>query len=208
MIKMNRITRIIFASQNAGKVAEVTLLLKDMGITVISASEAGVTESAVENGKYFVDNARKKAVFVGNRTREREWTMGDDSGICVVALIGEPGVQSTRWAGENAPGEEWVRLMLAKLQGIPEGQRQAWFETAVVLRSPNGVLWHFSGRIDGRIALEPRGIPHPGVPYDSVFIPNGQNKTFAEMAIEEKNAISHRGQAFRQLKEFIKENLK
>src|SRR3989338_8869298 len=205
---MEKIEKIVFATHNAGKVAEVGKLLGDLDIAVISADEAGITKDVVEDGKTFADNALKKAAFVGKWTYERVWSIGDDSGICVKALNGAPGIHSARWAGENAPGEEWIKLMLFKLQDIPEGQRQAWFETTAVLRAPNGLYWTFSGRIDGKIALEPRGIAHPRLPYDSVFMPEGNSRTFAEMSLDEKNTISHRGKAFRKLKEFIENQLR
>lgn len=208
---MDRPTKIVFATHNAGKAKEVAGLLRDLDIEVITADEAGVSEDVVEDGKSFVENAQKKAAFVGNKLRGMNiwdvWTIGDDSGICVTALNGAPGIYSARWAGENAPGEEWIKLMLAKLQDVLEGHRQAWFETAAVLRAPNGLTWVFNGRIDGTIALEPRSVAHLKLPYDSVFIPEGETRTFAEMSADKKNAISHRGRAFRKLKEFIETEL-
>jgi XTP/dITP diphosphohydrolase len=196
--------RIIFATHNQGKIQEIREILKGLDVLVVSADEAGVHEDVVEDGKTFEDNALKKAEFVGRTSNE--WAMGDDSGICVEALDGAPGIYSARWAGEGAPGHKWVELLFSKLEGVPEGKRGAWFETVAVLRSPTGQHWAFSGRVNGTIAVEPRGISHPRLPYDSVFIPEGETRTFAEMTKEEKNAISHRGRAFRKLRDFIQDH--
>jgi len=194
--------KIVFATHNQGKVKEIREILKDFDISVVSAEEAGVQEDIVEDGNTFEENALKKAEFVGKIANE--WAMADDSGICAEALDGAPGIYSARWAGENAPGHEWVELLLSKLKDMPEGKRGAWFETVAVLRSPTGEHWSFVGKVNGRIAMEPRGIAHPRLPYDVVFIPEGDSRTFAEMSSDEKNALSHRGRAFRQLREFVR----
>ena len=199
---MRKIKRIVIATQNDGKVNEIKQIFQGVkGVTVVSAKEAGVTEDVVEDGKTFAANALKKAVFVAKRTGQ--WAMADDSGICVDALGGEPGVSSARWAGENAPGNRWVELLLSKLQGVPEEKRTAHFETMAVLINPQNEAFFFRGIVRGRILVEPRGQAHPRLPYDIVFVPDGETRTFSEMSDDEKNAISHRGRAFAQLKEFI-----
>src|SRR3989338_6391797 len=199
---MRKIKRIVIATQNDGKVNEIKQIFQGVkGVTIVSAREAGVTEDVVEDGKTFAANAVKKAVFVAKRTGQ--WAMADDSGICVDALGGEPGVSSARWAGENAPGNRWVELLLSKLQGVPEEKRTAHFETMAVLINPQNEAFFFRGIVRGRILVEPRGQAHPRLPYDIVFLPDGETRTFSEMSDDEKNAISHRGRAFAQLKEFI-----
>jgi len=199
---MRKIKRIVIATQNDGKVNEIKQIFQGVkGVTVVSAKEAGVTEDVVEDGKTFAANALKKAVFVAKRTGQ--WAMADDSGICVDALGGEPGVHSARWAGEGAPGNRWVELLLSKLQGVPEEKRTAHFETMAVLINPQNEAFFFRGIVRGRILVEPRGQAHPRLPYDIVFVPDGETRTFSEMSDDEKNAISHRGRAFAQLKEFI-----
>lgn len=195
------IKKIVFATHNQGKALEIREILKDLNISVISADEAGVSGDIIEDGKTFEENALKKAEFVGKATNE--WAMGDDSGICVEVLGGGPGIYSARWAGENAPGEKWVEKLLSETRGIPDDRRMAWFETAAVLRAPTGQSWTFVGKVFGTIATAPGGVAHPRLPYDVVFIPEGETRTFAEMSKEEKNAISHRGRAFRKLKDFI-----
>lgn len=193
--------KIIFATHNQGKVKEVRDILKDLDIEILSADEAGISEDVIEDGNTFEENALKKARFVNKKTKE--WAMAEDSGICVKALGGAPGIYSARWAGENAPGEEWVRFLLEKMKDIPEGQRDAWFETSAILIDPDGKYWSFVGKVEGKITMEPRGVAHPRLPYDSVFIPDGYDKTFSEISDQEKNKLSHRGRAFRQLKDFI-----
>lgn len=194
--------KIVLATHNMGKVAEIKGIFEDVnGLTIVSAAEAGVMEDVVEDGKTFASNALKKARFVGYRTNE--WTMADDSGICVDALEGAPGVYSARWAGEGAPGHKWVELLLSKMKDVPEGKRTACFETMAVLFNPNGgEAFFFKGEVRGKITLRPKGVPHPKLPYDSVFIPDGFTKTFSEM-LEKKNELSHRGRAFAKLKEFV-----
>lgn len=196
--------KIVFATHNKGKIAEVRRIFEDVnGLTIVSAEEAGVMEDVVEDGLTFASNALKKARFVGYKTNE--WTMADDSGICVDVLEGAPGIYSARWAGEGAPGHKWVELLLSKMQNSApeECQRTARFETMAVLFNPDGgEAFFFKGEVRGRIALKPRGVPHPKLPYDSVFIPDGYTKTFSEM-LDKKNELSHRGQAFAKLKEFI-----
>lgn len=189
--------KIIFATHNAGKVKEIADILSGLNIEIVSADDAGVTEDVVEDGDTFEANALKKAVFVGEKTGE--WVMADDSGICVRALGGAPGIYSARWAGEGAPPEKVVEKILTEMKDVPEGKRDAWFETVAVLRAPDAWLWSFRGVVEGEIVTEPRGEFRPKLPYDIVFQPLGFDKTFAEMTSEEKNQLSHRGRAFKQL---------
>ena len=199
--------KLIFATHNQGKVEEIKKIFGDLDIDILSADEAGISEDVVEDGKTFEENSLKKARFINEKTKE--WTMADDSGICVKALGGAPGIYSARWAGENASGEEWVRFLLMKMKEIPEGKRDAWFETCAVLIAPDGRYWTFVGKVEGKIITKSIGVAHPRLPYDSVFIPVGYDKTFSEISSEEKNALSHRGRAFRKLIEFlIKEVIK
>ena len=128
--------------------------------------------------------------------------MADDSGLCVDALGGAPGVLSARWA----PDRNLAEFLLSKLRGIPEEQRTAYFKTFAVLLAPHEVreeAFFCKGIVRGKILNEPRGEAHPRLPYDRVFVPDGYNRAFSEMSEDEKNAISHRGQAFAQLKNFL-----
>lgn len=227
--------KIVFATHNVGKLKEMKALLQDLDAELVSAEEVGVHEEPIEDEATFADNALKKARFVAEQTRE--WSLADDSGLCIDALQGKPGVLSARWAGEKASDDELVSHTLAQLENIPLDKRSAYFETALALVAPGGRHWIFTGRVKGRIADSPRGVPRPKLVYDLIFIPleiiphcsavpvpvqdnsrrhrnnprkfltgfipNGYDKTFAEMSDNEKNSLSHRGFAFRQLKDFL-----
>lgn len=176
-------------------------ILEELKVDISSAKEVGVTLDIVEDGATFEENALKKARFVAEKSKE--WAIADDSGICIKALGNAPGVFSARWAGEGASDEEIIRHTLGKIKDIPEEKREAWFETAVALATPDGKHWIFKGRVEGRITKAPRGKARPKLAYDLIFIPEGHGRTFAEMSDKEKNTLSHRGLALRQLKEFL-----
>jgi XTP/dITP diphosphohydrolase len=197
--------KLIFATHNEGKIREMKKILAGLPLDILSASEAGVLEEPIEDGESFADNALIKARYVAERTNEL--TVADDSGLCVEALDGAPGVFSARWAGEAATGEEKADKILKELGEMPAEKRGAYFESALALIAPDGRHWIFSGRIDGKIVNERRGnMHHHRLPYDAIFVPNGWDKTFAEVTDEEKNAVSQRGQVFRELKKFLAEN--
>jgi XTP/dITP diphosphohydrolase len=194
--------KLIFATHNEGKIREMKNILAGLPLEIISAAEAGVEEEPIEDGATFADNALIKAAFVGKKTGG--WVVADDSGLCVEALGGAPGVFSARWAGEAATGEEKASKVLKELGDLPAEKRGAYFESALALFSPSGRHWSFSGRINGHIINEQRGnLHHHKLPYDAIFIPDGWEKTFGEVGDEEKNAVSNRGQAFRDLKDFL-----
>lgn len=194
--------RLVFATRNQGKVKEMRAMLADLKVEVVSQEEVGVSEEVVEDGKTFEENALKKARFVAKRTGQ--WAVADDSGICIDALGGAPGIQSARWAGEGAADEAIIKFTLKQMERVSDANRQARFESAVALVSPNGQEMVFHGIVDGQVAREPRGIPRPKLPYDMIFIPQGHTRTFAEMSDAEKNSLSHRGRAFAQLKACLK----
>jgi len=194
--------KLIFATHNPGKIEEAKKLLADLYVEVLSAEEAGVREDVIEDGETFEENALKKARFVSEKTGE--WAVADDSGICIDALDGRPGVQSARWAGEGASGEAIIAHTLHELREVPPEKRGASFISALALVAPNGDHWIFNGAARGSLASSPRGSALPQLPYDVIFIPEGYLETFAEMSREEKNKISHRGRAFEALKNFLK----
>lgn len=193
--------QLIFATHNAGKVIEMKQILHGLPFEVMSADDAGVHEDVMEDGVTFEENALKKARFVSQRTGQ--WAVADDSGISIDALDGAPGVFSARWAGEHATGNDIVQHTMDELSSVPEHRRSAWFESAAALVSPDGQEWVFTGKVEGMIPLEPRGAPRDRLPYDVIFIPEGGTKTFAEMTDDEKNGLSHRGEAFQKLKQFL-----
>ena len=188
--------KIIFATHNQGKLIEMKKILSDL--EVVGLKDIGITEEIIEDGATFEENALKKARYANKKTKK--WTIADDSGLCIVSLGGAPGVKSARWAGVDATSNDLVNLTLKRLKDIPIEKRNAYFESAAVLISPEGTEWTFNGRINGSIAIEPRGEALPNLPYDVIFIPEGINKTFAEIPENEKNSMSHRGKAFEKLR--------
>ncbi|NTW22974.1 RdgB/HAM1 family non-canonical purine NTP pyrophosphatase [Candidatus Falkowbacteria bacterium] len=195
--------KIIFATHNKGKIIEMRAILSGLPIEIIDAEEAGVKEEPVEDGETFEANALIKAGYVATLTGE--WSAADDSGICIDALGGKPGVHSARWAGE---GVDLAEFTLSALEGVPEARRTGCFVSSAVLVSPTGEHWTFTGEIKGRIADALAGEAHPKLPYDRIFIPEGYDVTFAEMSMEEKNGLSHRGRAFRELREWLEAYLR
>ncbi|NTU98983.1 RdgB/HAM1 family non-canonical purine NTP pyrophosphatase [Candidatus Falkowbacteria bacterium] len=195
--------KIVFATHNQGKIIEMKEILKGLPLEIISAEEAGVTEEPVEDGKTFAENALIKARYVASKTGE--WSIADDSGLCIAALDNEPGVHTARWGGEAGQSVGLAQYALNRL-GDKEN-RQAEFFSAVALVSPQGEEHVFQGSIAGAISDKLCGEAHPKLPYDQVFMPNGYKHTFAEMPREEKNKMSHRGQAFLLAKDWLEKNI-
>jgi XTP/dITP diphosphohydrolase len=193
--------RIVFATRNPGKVSEVKEILAGTGAKILSMDIAGIDGEAVEDGRTLEENATKKALYVAQKTDE--WVLAEDTGIFIEALHGAPGVFSARWAGEGVSGEKIAAYTLAKLKRVPAEKRHAWFECVMVLVSSDGRSFTFSGRVDGRITEEPRGQARPKLPYDTIFMPNGLENTFAELPNEIKNGISHRARAAALLIDFL-----
>jgi XTP/dITP diphosphohydrolase len=194
--------KLIFATKNQGKVKEFKELLDDPKLEIISLAEAGISDEIVEDGKTFAENALKKAKFVAEKTGE--WTIADDSGLCIDALDGQPGINSARWGDGEITHDRLFEYALNQMIDVPAGKRGAHFESVIALVSPSGQEWTFEGRVDGEILEQAKGEPRPGLPYDLIFAPAGYETTFAEMTDEEKNALSHRGLAVKKLKQFIK----
>lgn len=196
--------KLVFATQNQGKIKEIRQILPNF--EVITAQEAGISEDVEENGKTFEENALKKARFIAKETGE--WTIADDSGLCIKALGNAPGVYTARWAGEDASGDDLVNHTLNQMKDVPAGKRDAWFESVAAIVAPNGNEWVFSGKVHGSIAPKAKGKKVPYLPYDVLFIPRGEKKTFAQMDDEKKNEISHRAFSFLKLKKFLEEKIK
>ncbi|OUJ10974.1 RdgB/HAM1 family non-canonical purine NTP pyrophosphatase [Acetobacter sp. DsW_063] len=181
-------SRLVLASHNKGKLAEFSALLGRFGITVISAGELGLPEPD-ETATTFTGNAELKALAAAKASGLP--ALADDSGLCVSALGGAPGIYSARWAG---PDKDFDGAMRRIEEGIGGDERDAWFICVLCLAFPDGSIRSFEGRIDGVIAPAPRGAAGHG--YDPIFIPAGETRTFAEMSDDEKNSISHRARAF------------
>ena len=187
--------RLVLASANPDKVAEIAAILGD---AVELGPRPGGLADVVEDADTLEGNARLKAVAVCEAAGVG--AVADDTGLEVEALGGAPGVHTARFAGEGATYADNVAKMLVELEGVPEDRRRARFRTVALVRFPDGSEVVAEGVVDGRIATEARG--DSGFGYDPVFIPDdGDGRTFAEMTADEKHAVSHRGRAFRALAE-------
>lgn len=191
---------LVLATGNTGKVREMADLLAGPGIRVHAQSEFEVP-AAAETGLSFVENALLKARQAARFTDLP--ALADDSGLCVDALHGAPGIYSARYAGEDASDENNNRKLLERLGDLPDRQRTAFFHCALVLvrNAQDAVPFICQASWHGRILHAPRG--EGGFGYDPLFLPNGQTRTSAELDPAEKNRISHRGQAMRLLLEAL-----
>ncbi len=186
---------LIFASNNKGKIIEVQSLI-DNNIKIISLKDKGITENIEEPFHTFRENARAKADYVHRKTGLP--CMAEDSGLVVPALDGAPGVYSARYAGEPSNDEANNLKLLEAITGmeVPE----AYYQSVICLILDNKVHY-FEGRCSGTLTHVPRGTS--GFGYDPLFIPKGYDVTFAELPLDKKNQISHRGMAMRAFSDFI-----
>lgn len=189
------IRKIIFATNNAHKLSEVQALLGDR-FSLVTLAECGITEEIPEDAPTLEGNALQKARYVHERTGGD--CFADDTGLEVDALDGAPGVHSARYATDGHDFAANNRLLLSNLAG--KAERSAHFRTVIALIL-DGREYLFEGRVDGRIAESEAGCG--GFGYDPLFVPDGFDRTFAEMTADEKNAISHRGRAVGRLVEFL-----
>ena len=189
-------TDLYFATGNAHKVAEMQALADDsrLALRLRSAKEAGGMPAVVEDTGTFVGNARKKARALHERLGAASWVLADDSGLCVDALGGEPGVESAHYAGPGATSAANLAKLLAKLQGVPPARRAAHFICVLFVIEPSGQEHDFIGRCDGRLLECERG--HGGFGYDPIFVPGQNHLTFSELGGAVKNGISHRALAW------------
>ena len=214
---MSSHARLVLATRNMHKVAEVTRILTaggGGGLELLSLVDFPGAPDAAETGCTFAENALIKARAVAEFTGLP--AIADDSGLSVDALNGMPGVLSARWAGGHGDDAANLQLVLAQVAEVPAGRRGARFVCAAALVVPDGVAGDggagdggvervVHGTIEGRLTTAPRG--RNGFGYDPIFVPEGEERTTAEMAPEEKDAISHRGRAFRALASVIAEVL-
>ena len=187
--------KLVIASHNPGKVREIKALLGPYGIEPVSAAELDLPEPE-ETGVTFVANAELKALQAADLSGLP--ALADDSGLCVEALNGDPGIFSARWAGETKDFAVAMQRVEDKLAALPpETGRDAHFVCALALAWPDGHVEWFEGRADGVLVWPPRG--EHGFGYDPMFVPHGHDVTYGEMDPEAKHAMSHRADAFRQL---------
>jgi XTP/dITP diphosphohydrolase len=183
--------RLVLASHNPGKLAELADLRQPYAVTVISAAELGLPEPA-EDAPDFAGNARIKALAAARASGLP--ALADDSGFCVAALRGAPGVHSARWAG---PGKDFAAAMeRVRREAGDAPDRRAWFVAALCLAWPDGHTATFVGRAGGAAIWPPRG--DKGFGYDPMFLPSGSTRTFGELDPAEKHTVSHRARAFAQ----------
>ncbi len=195
-----KITKLIIASHNEGKIAEIKTLLSPLNIEVQSANELHLPD-VEETGKTFEENAVLKAKTLSKMCGIP--CLADDSGLCVEALDGRPGVYSARYAPNRDFGEG-MKLLLNEMSQAKSKERDAHFVCVMALSCPDKKVKVFEGRIDGRITEEPMG--DKGFGYDPIFVPNGYDKSFAQLDAEIKNSMSHRKKALEKVVNFIKES--
>jgi len=187
--------KLVIASHNEGKVREIRALLAPYGIEPVSAKSLDLPEPE-ETGTTFVANAELKAMQAADLSGLP--ALADDSGLCVEALNGDPGIFSARWAGETKDFGLAMRLVENNLQAAgPDADRDAHFVCALALAWPDGHVEWFEGRVDGLLVWPPRG--DNGFGYDPMFVADGHDRTFGEMTADEKTPLTHRADAFRQL---------
>lgn len=187
--------KLVVATRNAGKLKEIGKLLAPLGVDAKGLDELGYRHEVVEDGDSFAANARKKANEIAVLTGCM--TLADDSGLVVDALNGAPGIYSARYAGENCTDAENNAKLLQELTDVPIQLRTGAFVCAMALADPDGDIREFSGRLAGLILDVPRG--SGGFGYDPLFLVPEYGKTLAELSLEIKNRISHRGAALQQV---------
>ena len=209
-----RVTRLVLATRNEHKVHELRQILGDLvhevGLDIVSAAEVGGPEVR-ETEVTFVGNARLKAVALAEATGMP--AVADDSGLAVDVLGGSPGVFSARWSGTTGGADlaradrdqANLRLLLEQVDDVPDEHRAAAFVCAAVLAMPDGTVESTEGRVEGVLARAPRG--RNGFGYDPIFLVEGGTRSLADYTDVEKNAISHRGRAFRALAPILRRRL-
>lgn len=191
---------IVAASRNKHKIEEIEAITKKFGMSIISRDEAGVPPVEIEeDGETFEENSFKKANEIMKLCGKI--TLADDSGLMVDYLGGAPGVYSARFAGEDGNDEKNNDKLLKLLDGVPAKERTAKFVSVITMVYPDGTVLSARGECPGRIITVPTG--DGGFGYDPLFVPDGYEKTFAQLTPEEKNAISHRAAALVELEKLL-----
>ena len=183
--------KLLLATNNTGKVKEYRNLLQGIPFELVTPKEMGILMDVEENGTTYEENARLKACLLSRRSGLL--TLADDSGIEVDALDGEPGVMSARYTGETASDAERVNYLLSKLKDIPREKRTARFYCLIAIAQPDGQVQYCDGECKGIITFKPQG--ENGFGYDPIFFFPERGKTMAQLPLEIKNQISHRGRA-------------
>lgn len=191
--------RLIFATGNEGKMREIREILADTGYEILSMKEAGIDLDIVEDGKTFEENAIIKAKAVMEASGEL--TLADDSGLEIDAFGGEPGIYSSRYLGEDTSYTEKNQIILERMKDIPEEKRSAKFVCVIAAAFPDGQTYTTRGTMEGIIGYESKG--GNGFGYDPIFYLPEFKKNSAQLSSDEKNHLSHRGEALRKMKEVL-----
>lgn len=191
--------KIVFATGNEGKMREIRLILADLGMEILSMKEAGAALDIEENGKTFGENAEIKARAVWERTGGI--VLADDSGLVIDALNGEPGIYSARYLGEDTPYEVKNRKIIERMAGVTGRDRSARFVCNIAAVLPDGRVLHTEETMEGLVAKEPAG--SGGFGYDPILFLPEFGVTSAELTMEQKNAVSHRGKALEAMKKLL-----
>ncbi|MDP2211221.1 MAG: XTP/dITP diphosphatase [Candidatus Aquicultor sp.] len=192
---------LIIASKNDGKIREIVDILELSDLRVYTYKDFPDWPDVEETGTTFYDNALLKVEALVEKYGKP--AVSDDSGLEVDALGGDPGVDSAIYAGEHGNAAKNNEKLLRALDGVPEEERTARFRCVAILMTPDGWRTSTEGTVEGRIGFEPHGAL--GFGYDPLFFPTGETRTVAEMGLDEKNKISHRGQAFMKMREKMEE---
>lgn len=202
--------RIVFATGNKDKMREIRQILGGLDAQILSMKEAGADVDVEENGTTFSENARIKAEAIYNVLKEKEpeqadstVVLADDSGLVIDYLNGEPGVYSARYLGKDTPYSEKNSIIIERLNGAKDEERSARFVCAICAVLPGGKCLESLGKMEGRIGYEIAG--ENGFGYDPIFFLPEYGKTSAQLSPEEKNAISHRGKALREMEKLLGE---
>lgn len=192
---------LLLATNNGGKIREYRSLLQELPVKLVTLAEQSITVDVEEVGGSMEENARLKAMTLSRESGLP--ALADDSGLEVDALGGEPGVLSARYAGEGASDSERADLLLSRMEGVPWEERSAHFRCVIAVAMPDGRCRFGYGDCPGMILFQPEG--SGGFGYDPVFYIPSLDKTMARLSLEEKNAISHRGKAVRELPRIVLE---
>lgn len=204
--------RIVFATGNKDKMREIRQILGGIDAQILSMKEAGVFEDVVEDGQTFSENARIKADAIYDLLQEKEpeeaaqtIVLADDSGLEIDYFGGEPGIYSARYLGKDTPYTEKNSIILQRLEGVADEERTARFVCAIAARLPEGKKLDTLGKMEGRIGYSISG--ENGFGYDPIFFLPEYGKTSAELSPDEKNAVSHRGKALRDMEKLLRKEL-
>lgn len=197
---------VILSTRNPSKAKQIKAVFVGSPIQILTLDQVGINGQGVEDGATLQENSLKKALFVREQ-KPSVWAMADDTGIFINALGGKPGVHTADWPAwrdKNKEITEITQWILEQLKDVKD--RTATFETVVAIVAPDRKEYFFDGKVRGKLLAIPRLATQPNMPYASIFQPDGLEKVWGEMAVDEENQISHRGKAFQQARVFL-ENL-